>query len=409
LVQLQLDPHQVVIVTDIGCSGLSDRYFITNAFHGLHGRSVTYAEGIKLANPALKVIVLMGDGGCGLGGHHLISAARRNIGVTVVVFNNFNFGMTGGQHSVTTPSGATTATTRTGNLERPLDVCATVAANGAGFVARATAFDKELSDLMAQAIAHDGFSLIDAWELCTAYFVPNNDFSRKALEATLADLGFPTGVVHHQERPEYSRAYRAAHADWHGQPTLPPTPLVPKYPNRVTSKLRSIVAGSAGGKVRSTAAAFSRGAMLSGLWVTQRDDYPVTVMTGYSVSEVILSPEEIRYTGIPKPDLMLVITQEGLNKVRRQIAGMAETATLYINAALPPVETRARVVPLDFGRASVRVTRDNQAVMALAAMLRHSGLYPLEAFEEAIQAGQRPDVVEENLAAINGGVGICDT
>ncbi len=105
LVKLQLDPHKVVIVTDIGCSGLADKYFTTNAFHGLHGRSVTYATGIKLANPELKVIVLMGDGGCGIGGHHLINAARRNIGVTVVVFNNFNYGMTGGEHSVTTPAG----------------------------------------------------------------------------------------------------------------------------------------------------------------------------------------------------------------------------------------------------------------------------------------------------------------
>jgi 2-oxoglutarate ferredoxin oxidoreductase subunit beta len=408
LVELQLDPHQVVIVTDIGCSGLSDRYFITNAFHGLHGRSVTYAEGIKLANPALKVIVLMGDGGCGIGGHHLISAARRNIGVTVVVFNNLNFGMTGGQHSVTTPHGATTATTRAGNLERPLDVCATLAVNGAGFVARATAFDKELPELMTQAITYDGFSLIDAWELCTAYFVPNNDFSRKALEATLAEFGFPTGIIHREERPEYSRAYRDAHAGLRGRPTLAPTPLVPKYPNRVTRKLHCVVAGSAGGKVRSTAAAFSRGAVLAGLWATQRDDYPVTVMTGYSVSEVILGPEEIRYTGIPRPDLMLVLTPEGLHKVRRQIAGLAETASLYVNAALLPVETPAQVIPVDFGKASIRVTRSNQAVMALAAMLRHSELYPLAAFEEAIQAGQRAEVAEENLAAIRGSEGICD-
>ena len=90
LVELRFDPKQVVIVTDIGCCGLSDRFFVTNAFHGLHGRSVTYASGIKLANPDLKTIVLMGDGACGIGGHHLISAARRNIGVTVLVFNNLN-------------------------------------------------------------------------------------------------------------------------------------------------------------------------------------------------------------------------------------------------------------------------------------------------------------------------------
>ena len=131
LVKLQLDPRQVVIVSDIGCVGLSDQYFATSAFHGLHGRSATYATGIKLARPDLKVIVLMGDGGTGIGGTHLVSAARRNIGISVLVFNNFNFGMTGGQHSTTTPTGAITSTTRTGNLERPLDICTTLAANGA--------------------------------------------------------------------------------------------------------------------------------------------------------------------------------------------------------------------------------------------------------------------------------------
>ena len=82
LVELQTRPEDVVIVSDIGCSGLSDQYFTTSAFHGLHGRSVTYATGIKLANPGLTVIVIMGDGGTGIGGTHLISAARRNIGIT---------------------------------------------------------------------------------------------------------------------------------------------------------------------------------------------------------------------------------------------------------------------------------------------------------------------------------------
>ena len=142
LVELQLDPKEVVIVSDIGCSGLSDKYFSTNAFHGLHGRSLTYATGIKLANPDLKVIVLIGDGGCGIGGHHLINAARRNIGLTVLVFNNFNYGMTGGEHSVSTPVGANTITTRYGQLEQPMDICETVAVNGAGLAARTTSFDK---------------------------------------------------------------------------------------------------------------------------------------------------------------------------------------------------------------------------------------------------------------------------
>ena len=92
LVKLQLDPKKVVIVTDIGCIGLSDRYFTTNAFHGLHGRAITYACGLKLGRPDLTVIALKGDGGCGIGGTHLLNVARRNIGITLIVMNNLNFG-----------------------------------------------------------------------------------------------------------------------------------------------------------------------------------------------------------------------------------------------------------------------------------------------------------------------------
>ena len=195
LIKLELDPREIVIVTDIGCVGLSDKYFVTNTLHGLHGRSLTYATGVKLANPDLKVIVLIGDGGCGIGGGHLLNAARRNIGLTTLVFNNLNYGMTGGQHSVTTAPDGYTSTTPYGQLEHPLDICGTVAINGASFVARTTTFDKSLDDLIAEAIQNDGFSLVDIWELCTAYYVPNNKFSKQALEKTLENLDFATGIL----------------------------------------------------------------------------------------------------------------------------------------------------------------------------------------------------------------------
>ena len=122
LVALQIPPDKLVVVTDIGCIGLADRYFVTHAFHGLHGRSITYACGLKLARPDLHVVVLMGDGGCGIGGAHLLNVARRNIGITLIVANNFNYGMTGGQHSVTTPTDGRTVTTPGGNIEGALDI-----------------------------------------------------------------------------------------------------------------------------------------------------------------------------------------------------------------------------------------------------------------------------------------------
>lgn len=403
LVKMQLDPRKVVFVTDIGCVGMSDQFFEVNAFHGLHGRAVTYATGIKLANPDLNIIVLMGDGGVGIGGHHILNAARRNIGITVLVFNNLNFGMTGGEHSVTTPHGGRTATTRAGNLERPLDVCATVAVNGAAYVFRGTAFDKELPDRIVEAIQTPGFALLDIWELCTAYYVPGNDFSRTALMQTMQGLNFPAGVLQKMDTPELSRAYRETIYNLQS-PISPAQAIEQKYNSALTKTTRLILAGAAGGKVRSTASALAVGGMMSGLWATQRDDYPVSVMSGYSVSEVILSREEILYMGIGKPDILAVLTPEGLSQVPRPLRAMDASQMVYVVPELAEhIQTRARKIVFNFTRPP---SKKSLAVTATAAILRHANLYPLAAFREAISAGQRAEIAQENLKAVEASEGV---
>ena len=399
LTRLALDPHDVVLVSDIGCVGLSDQYFRTNAFHGLHGRSVAYAEGIKLANPDLHVIVFIGDGGTGIGGHHLISAARRNVDVTVLVFNNLNFGMTGGEHSVTTPTGMRTSTTRQGNLEQPFDIAGTVALNGATYVWRGTTFDKELPDRIAEAIMHPGFALLDIWELCTAYFVPNNDFSKKLLISTQQQLGLETGLLVHETRPEFSRALHELAEESQGQPALPVRGLTPTFTSSLDRPFQLVIAGKAGGKVRSTAGVVATAGVLSGLWATQRDDYPVTIMSGHSVSEVILSPEEIMYTGIQTPDALIIVAEEGLKKVGRFLARMSEDDVVFVTPAFAEVETRARKVVLDPRSWGVRVTRTNETLLVTLAAMRYLNLYPFPALAEAIRRTQRPHIAEENLRA----------
>jgi 2-oxoglutarate ferredoxin oxidoreductase subunit beta len=402
LVKLQLDPHKVVIVTDIGCVGLSDQYFETHALHGLHGRSVAYATGVKLANPELHVIVLMGDGGCGIGGHHLINAARRNIGVTVLVFNNFNFGMTGGQHSPTTPHGAHTTTTRDGNLERPLDIGATVAVNGAAYVWRGTAFDKDLPDQIAAAITTDGFSLLDIWELCTAYFVPNNDFSRKDMEKLIDELQFPLGVLQTRAYPELAREYRRVNAEQNGRAPFSPKPIPQEFSSNVTQPTRIVIAGAAGGKIKSTATRLAQAAMRCGLWCVQRDDYPVTVSSGHSVSEVIVSPREIFYTGISKPDALLLLAPEGLNQVKSQLAAMDASQRVYVLPELAaPVDTRAQ--KMIFGGDLARAQRKTFALSAVAALLQNTALLPLDALRETIRANDTPPRVQESLRAVDWG------
>jgi 2-oxoglutarate ferredoxin oxidoreductase subunit beta len=395
LVKLQLDPHKVVIVTDIGCSGLSDQYFNTNAFHGLHGRAITYGTGLKLANPDLKVIVIMGDGGCGIGGHHLINAARRNIGLTVLVLNNFNYGMTGGQHSVTTPHGGITSTTRFGNLEHPLNIAGTVAINGATFVARTTSFDGSIPQLIEQAILNDGFSLLDIWELCAAHFVPNNAFNRSQLEESMSKQGFRQGILHQEPRDEYSSVYRRLIAKT--TPIAKLEGLKPLFKSDLSRTMRIIIAGAAGQKIASSGSILGAAATLSNLWATKRDDYPVTVMTGHSISEIILSPNDVFYPGIEKPDIFLALAPEGVKACKNQLDNMADNGMIFARKDLLPLRTNAQVFQLDLSKTS----RKETALVAVAEMLRQTGIISQEALKEAIRRTQKAQIASGSLRVID--------
>ena len=399
LVRLEVDPGKTVIVSDIGCAGLSDQYFATSAFHGLHGRSVTYATGIKLVDPSLTVIVIMGDGGTGIGGTHLLSAARRNIGVTVLVMNNLNFGMTGGQHSTTTPEGAITSTTPGGNLEHPLDICGTVGVNGAAYVYRGTSFDEDLSERMAEAIVHPGFALLDIWELCTAYYVRSNKFTRRGLEQTMDDLGFASGVLYRREVSEYAAAYRAAHSRSRGMPTMPAVPIDVDFASPLDRPFLLSAAGAAGAKVRSSARLVGEAAIRSGLWASQRDDYPVTVKTGHSLSQIVLGPEPSLLAPVGAPDALVLLAPEGVRKVKADLAEMKSGSTVFSLPDLADVDTKAEVRVVDPGRLSKSAT----GLAVLAHAVRELDLFPIEALRAAARAGA---FAEANLAAIEAGLAI---
>ncbi len=401
LVRRGADPTKVVIVTDIGCSGLSDQYFVTSAFHGLHGRSITYATGIKLARPDLDVVVVMGDGGTGIGGAHLLNAARRNIGITVLVFNNFNFGMTGGQHSTTTPAGALTSTTPTGNLERPLDICATVAVNGAGYVWRGTSFDQDLPECIAEAMATPGFALLDIWELCTAYFVRSNKFTRRAIQTTVDDLGFATGVIQQRpDLPEYAAAYRAAARP--GQPRLGPSPIPITHTADLDRRFSLLVAGSAGGRVRSGVRLGAQAAIRSGLYAAQADDYPITVRTGHSVSMLLLSPQPLDYAGLDLPDAIAVLTEDGLGKARPYLPRLAPDATVFTLPEVAAIDTAARRVVLHPAAAGSRLAKADQGLAATSAAIEYLGLYPAAALLEA--AAESGRYAEETVRVVEAGL-----
>jgi len=390
LVKLQLKPENVVLVTDIGCVGLSDKFFITQAFHGLHGRSITYASGLALAQPSKNIIVLIGDGGIGIGGHHLINAARRNMNLSVLVFNNFNYGMTGGEHSVTTPAGGLTATTLVGQIEQPMDICATAAVNGGSFIARTTSFDNDLSEVISEAITHPGFSLVDIWELCTSYYAVKNKFGKKTIEETLERLSLETGILQKNEVKSFYTSYMEKASAVQKAASTHDHRIEISHASQLEQAVKISLAGAAGEKIISAARAFGQGAVRSGLYVSQRDDYPVTVKTGHSLAEVILSPSPIKYTGKRIPDVLIILFKEGLQKVAGLLPALTSEQCVYLNAELGEINTAARVRLLNFQHSgALHRRKEAYAVVALAAVLNEEDWYPVEAYQAALLSRKR--------------------
>lgn len=167
-----VDPEKVVLVSGVGCSSRAVNYLNTCGLHTNHGRPIAYATGVKMANPELTVIVVTGDGDCtSIGGNHFIHGCRRNIDLTVVVVNNDNYGMTGGQYSPTTPLGSMTKTSVYGSYEPPFDVCDLAAGAGATYVARGLTYQPvQLKNAILKGIRHKGFSVIDAISDCTSLY-----------------------------------------------------------------------------------------------------------------------------------------------------------------------------------------------------------------------------------------------
>jgi 2-oxoglutarate ferredoxin oxidoreductase subunit beta len=173
---LKLDKNDIAVVSGIGCASRLPGYLDMNTLHTTHGRALAFATGIKLANPKLKVIVVSGDGdAAAIGGNHFIHAARRNIEITLLVFNNSIYGMTGGQVAPTTPLGAIATTMPYGNIDPPFDIVKLAEGAGATFVARTTSYHTaQTEQLIKQAIMHKGFSVIDIIDACPVQFGRRN-------------------------------------------------------------------------------------------------------------------------------------------------------------------------------------------------------------------------------------------
>lgn len=222
-----LEKDDVVLVSGIGCSGRLPVYVDFNTLHTTHGRALTFATGVKLANPRLHVIVVMGDGDAmAIGGNHFLHAARRNLDLTAIIINNNIYGMTGGQYSPTTPYGAKATTALYGNIEQSFSIAELAVTAGASLVARGTAYHATLLDeLIEKAILKHGFSVVEAITNCHTQYGRRNKLGgpvemlkwqketavriEKAQTMTDEELErkFTIGVLVDRELPVYVQEY----------------------------------------------------------------------------------------------------------------------------------------------------------------------------------------------------------
>jgi 2-oxoglutarate ferredoxin oxidoreductase subunit beta len=171
LAEQNIAPHQILIVTGIGCGSKLPHYMKVNGFHTLHGRPVAVATGARLANHGLRVMVVHGDGdGYGEGLSHFLNAARRNINIVDLVQDNRVYGLTRGQYSPTSERGKRTPTTPEGSIDGPVQPLAIAISAGATFVSRGYSGElKHLAWIIGEALKHPGYALVDVLQPCVTW------------------------------------------------------------------------------------------------------------------------------------------------------------------------------------------------------------------------------------------------
>ena len=376
LQELNYDPKDVIVVSDIGCSGLIDPLFATHTIHGLHGRSPALGLGVAIGvaqKQNKKVIAFIGDGGATIGLQHVLEAARRNVDMTLIVLNNLLYGMTGGQISGL----STQKFKEIIDFEKdipPFDLIQLAHASGARYAIRVNAPNK-IKDTLKKAIETEGFSIVEAASLCPSY-------GMKKMNELLE-------VVDAEEAFEHPRAATKI-KDKETTSLIAQTAVIPaKYQSDLKERKGILIAGSAGGGAQSVARFLAMAGMYAGLDTTMKGEYPITVGTGFSVAEVIFDHQPINYTGLDKPDYFIIVTEDGLNKVKNKLH---KDAKIYIDEKLVTDELKSEFPNIIAVPFSKMANRKSTALAAATYVLNKEHILPIDALKEAVSTHRLKDI-----------------
>lgn len=396
LAELNIPADKTVIVSDIGCSGLFDTFFNVHALHGLHGRALTYASGLKLANPDLNVIVTMGDGGLGIGGAHVLAACRKNLDITLIILNNFNFGMTGGQYSATTPTHAVAGSEFLNQAEIPVDICAVAASAGATWINRCSGLDSQLPSILKEAMSHKGFAIVETLGMCTGRYTKRNQLTPKVIDEMIAALPKWDGVVEANSRPEYGSEYRRLAAEKSRFPE--PVRLEKTFEAAVSNRQEIVILGSAGMRIITAGDIVCYAGIAAGMNASMKNDYNITVLRGQSVSELILSPDPIGYAGLESPSVVLALSDEGVQRRIKLFAKLTPESTVVKEVGVTIPETRAKVLEIDFKEKKIK--RQDWALTSLGFIASRNIGISMEMLEAGIRSRFKKSVCDQALESV---------
>ena len=413
MANLGLDKDDIVVTCGIGCSARAAYYCDVNGIRTPHGRALAFATGAKVHRPDTKHILFLGDGDCaGIGGNHLIHAARRNIDLTVLVLNNSIYGMTGGQVSPTTPFGDRTTTTVHGNIEEAMNICELAMASGATFVARTTAFHvPQAVGLIERAILHNGFSLIEGISPCPTSYGRRNNYPTAVsmyehLREEQAKGKIFTGILCDKTQKEYTVLCRdlIEREKALGKQDELLLPVINDGSKLPCPRFEILLSGTGGQGLITAGIMLAEAGIRSGKNSVQTQSYGPESRGGASRSQVVFSDNEIWYPEVISPDALLVMSQQACSKY---VGSMKEGSIALVDTTFVDdiPETKAAIYSLPLTRIAVEEAGNKIVanVVATSVLACLTDLVPQHLLEQSV-VERVPDKARDiNLSAISVG------
>lgn len=408
--------NNIALVSGIGCTSRLPGHMDVNTLHTTHGRSLAFATGLKMARPDLTVVLVAGDGDIfAIGGNHFIHAARRNPDLTLIVYDNQSYGMTGSQHSPTSPLGEIGTSVPFGVFEPPFDLVNLAVGSGASFVAQGAVttlqeHQDQLEGLFTEALDYKGFSFVNVRGTCHTGWGNRNKRSdaykyRQYLEQLAVPYErwqklstseqrkhFPLGVIHKKERADLQNSKQYLHAVSRSKELQLDETLEKAQSKEIdpmTSYQRTSIrfAGSGGQGVITAGEIALRAALRSGQNGVYTKNYGPEARGGEAYSDLIMSEGEIYFPQTDELDVLLALNQETFDKFRDSVS---DNGKIIVNStSVSETYKDPRVIASPIGDLHAQEVRPPKRelginVLALAVTLGCLGLVSREALEKVV-------------------------